>query len=59
MAPKNKKKVPPANAEIVREQLQLMQTKKLLEESLKKVKDNINKLMVNLNLKFEKFYEIN
>lgn len=45
----------PQNAEIVREQIQLLQTEKELKKSLEKVKDHINKLLVRSTV----FYEVN
>ncbi|XP_031626738.1 uncharacterized protein LOC116343015 [Contarinia nasturtii] len=46
MPPRKKKQVPPANAEIIREQIQLLKTEKELKESLHKIKDHIHKLLV-------------
>lgn len=52
MAPnKKKQQPPPANAEIIREQIQLMQTEKELKLALEKVKDNINKLLVGFPIR--------
>ncbi|XP_055300971.1 uncharacterized protein LOC129567743 [Sitodiplosis mosellana] len=45
MSPR-KKRGPPANAEILREQIQLLQTEKELKKSLETIKDHINKLLV-------------
>lgn len=44
---RKKKRAPPANAEIFREQIQLLQTEKELKKSLEKVKDHINRLLVS------------
>lgn len=46
MAPKKRKRAPPANAEIVREQIQLLKTEKELKTTLEKVNEQINKLLV-------------
>lgn len=55
---KGKKKQAPANAEILREQIQLMQTETELKKSLETIKDHINKLLVSfivfILLKFER-----
>lgn len=53
--PRRKKRVPPANAEILREQIQLLQTERELKKSLEKVKDHINKLLVGLESHRVKF----
>lgn len=56
---KKKKKQAPANAEILREQIQLMQTETELKKSLETIKDHINKLLVSvLNLVTSKFQKI-
>lgn len=47
MSPKRKKRSPPANAEIIREQILLLKTEKELKSSLEKIKENINKLLVS------------
>lgn len=52
---KKKKKQPPANAEILREQIQLMQTETELKKSLETIKDHINKLLVSVAV----FYFLN
>lgn len=44
---KIKKRSPPANAEILREQIQLLQTEKELKKTLEKVKDQMNRLVVS------------
>lgn len=49
MPPKKKKKGQPANAEILREQIQLLQTEKELKVTLQTIKDHINKLLVMFN----------
>lgn len=49
-----RKQAPPANAEILREQIQLLQTEKDLKKTLEKVKDQINKLLVSIrNIVFQ------
>lgn len=47
MSPKKRKRAPPANAEIVREQIQLMKTEKELKTTLEQVNEQINKLLVS------------
>lgn len=47
MAPKKRKRAPPANAEILREQIQLLKTEKELKTTLEKVNEQINKLLVS------------
>lgn len=47
MSPKKRRRAPPANAEIVREQIQLMKTEKELKTTLEQVNEQINKLLVS------------
>lgn len=48
MSQKKKKQVPPANAEIIREQIQLVKTEKELKSALENVNEQINKLLVSI-----------
>lgn len=50
MSPKKRKRAPPANAEIVREQIQLMKTEKELKTTLEQVNEQINKLLVSYEM---------
>lgn len=44
----SKKRAPPANSEIIREQIQLLAAEKELKATLDNIKDQINKLLVCL-----------
>lgn len=55
---KKKKKQAPANAEILREQIQLMQTETELKKSLETIKDHINKLLVSVVFFSSKFQKM-
>lgn len=43
----SKKRAPPANSEIIREQIQLLAAEKELMATLDNIKDQINKLLVS------------
>lgn len=49
----SKKKSPPANSEIIQEQIRLLKAEKELMATLDNIKDQINKLLVSLAFKFQ------